>query len=60
MVALRASLKRARAQLAKDVKYLKVMKPNLNEDVANEKDSATEEDVESTDDNTQTQSPNEE
>jgi hypothetical protein len=60
MVALRASLKQARTQLHKDVKYLKVMRPNLNEDVGNENDNATEEDVESTEDNTQTKSPDEE
>jgi hypothetical protein len=59
MVALRESLKQARIQLTKDVKYFKVMKPNLNQAAAIENDNASE-DVESTENNTQTQSTNEE
>ncbi|CAF3598487.1 unnamed protein product, partial [Rotaria sp. Silwood2] len=47
MVALRPSLKQTITQLTKDVKYLKVMKPNLNKDAANETDSAQGVDVES-------------
>ncbi|CAF3437835.1 unnamed protein product, partial [Rotaria sp. Silwood2] len=59
MVALHPSLKQARTQLTKDVKYLKVMKPNLSEHAANENDSARE-DVESIEDDTQTQFSKEE
>ena len=59
MVALRASLKQARTQLTKDVRYLKVMKPSPNEDAANENGNAMEDD-ESTQGDTQIQSSDEE
>lgn len=60
MIALRASFKQTRIQLAKDVKYLKVMKPNFSGNTANENDDTREEDVESIQDGTQTQPSNEE
>jgi hypothetical protein len=56
MTALYPSLKEARIQLRKDVRYLKVMKPKVNENIGNanvtsEDDGATGKAIESIDGN---------
>ncbi|CAF3273188.1 unnamed protein product [Rotaria sp. Silwood2] len=57
--ALYASLKEARNQLTKDVRYLKVMKPKLDGNIANDDDGAPVQDVEIIDEDGHTQFQNE-
>ncbi|CAF2925138.1 unnamed protein product, partial [Rotaria sp. Silwood2] len=57
--ALYASLKEARNQLTKDVRYLKVMKPKLDGNIANDDDGAPVQDVEIIEEDGHTQFQNE-